>query len=108
MAPESPFRILMVVPTLGVRLGTLERTLASIDAQHEVGVDVVVVAPAANEPLRTVVSRHRARIVLDGGHISAAVNCGFAQAGPEHRYLAWIGDHDFLYPRSTRTIVRIA
>ncbi len=98
MAHEAPFRILVVVPTLGARLDTLERTLDSIDAQHEVGVDVLVVAPAANEPLRTVVGRHRARMVLDGGHISAAVNCGFAQAGPEHRYLAWIGDDDLLYP----------
>lgn len=98
MTQEADFRILVVVPTLGRRLETLERTLASIRAQQGVGVDVVVVAPTEMAPLRAVVARYGAHLILHGGHISAAVNCGFAYAGPEHRYVSWIGDDDFLYP----------
>ncbi|MBL8352952.1 MAG: glycosyltransferase [Burkholderiaceae bacterium] len=95
---DTGFRILVVVPTLGRRLDTLERTLASISAQQGVGVDIVVVAPVANEPLRAAADLRGARLVLEGGHISAAVNRGFALAGPAHRYVAWIGDDDYLHP----------
>ena len=98
MAHATKFRVLVVVPTLGRRLETLERALASIAAQNDVSVDTVVVAPAAEVSLRTIVDRHRASLVVDDGHISAAVNCGFAQASDEHRYVSWIGDDDLLHP----------
>jgi GT2 family glycosyltransferase len=98
MAEPSPFRILVVVPTLGRRLDTLERTLASIDLQEGVCVDAIVVAPVGDKPLRSLVQRHAAQLVVESGHISAAVNRGFERAGPEHRYVAWIGDDDVLRP----------
>jgi GT2 family glycosyltransferase len=98
--PDLPrsFRILIVVPTLGRRMDTLERTLASISAQDDISVDAVVVTPVEDESLRCLVERHGARQVVEDGHISAAVNRGFRQAGPQHRYVGWIGDDDLLRP----------
>lgn len=98
MASPNRFRILMVVPTLGRRRDTLERTLASIASQDGVCVDTIVVAPLEDEPLRSLVQKHGAQLVVESGHISAAVNRGFNCAGPEHRYVAWIGDDDVLRP----------
>ena len=104
MLISRPFRILVVVPTLGQRLATLERTLVSLATQDGVGVDVVVVTPNGDDPaLQASIRRHGARLLVERGHISAAVNRGFAQAGPEHRYVAWLGDDDLLRPGALAT-----
>ena len=96
MSEGAPFRILVVVPTLGQRPQTLDRALASIASQSEVQVDIIVVAPNADEALRSSVQRHGASLLIAAGHISAAVNGGFTRAGCEHRYVAWLGDDDVL------------
>jgi GT2 family glycosyltransferase len=98
MTEMSDVRILMVIPTLGQRLDTLQRTLTSIRQQQGVAVDVVVVTPAAGAELERTVQAHGARVLVAVGHISAAVNAGFAQAQAQHQYLAWIGDDDVLRP----------
>lgn len=102
-AGAASFRVLVVVPTLGERLTTLARTLASVQAQEGVAVDCVVVAKTLFDELRTVVEAHGARVIVDEGRVSAAINAGFAQAGPEHRYCCWIGDDDMLRPGSLRS-----
>jgi GT2 family glycosyltransferase len=91
-------RVLVVVPTLGERLQALARALASVVGQQGVGVDAIVVAPTSDPSLADVVERAGARLVVHGGHISAAVNEGFRRADPAHRYLAWLGDDDVLRP----------
>lgn len=99
MVPATAYRVLVVVPTLGQRLAELERALASIASQKDVGVDIVVVTPNGEAPsLAELVHRQGARLLVEPGHISAAVNRGFAAAGDEHRYVAWMGDDDLLRP----------
>lgn len=95
-------RILVVVPTLGERLETLARTLASIQQQAGVLVDCIVVAPRETTELSATVGRHGARLILDQGRVSAAINAGFALASDAHRYCCWIGDDDMLRPESLR------
>lgn len=101
-APDSPqsFRILVVIPTLGIRLDTLDRTLASIQEQPGVLADTLIVAKTASEDLSKIADRYHARILVHPGNISVAVNAGFAQATEAHRYAAWLGDDDLLYPDS--------
>jgi len=89
-------RVLVVVPTLGQRLPTLERTLGSLRTQSGVAVDIVLVAPVATDALQSMASRFEAGLVVDVGHISAAINCGFRTAGPDHHYVTWIGDDDMI------------
>ncbi len=99
----GPFRVLVVVPTLGERLPTLARTLDSVRQQAGVPVDCVVVAKTLTPELQTVVEARGARLITDEGRVSAAINAGFSQAGPEHRYCCWIGDDDLLRPDSLRS-----
>ena len=93
---QAAFAILVVVPTLGRRLETLERTLVSIKSQLGVVVDTVLVSPAATPELQALAERHGASVLVHQGHISAAVNAGVSQARPQHRYAAWLGDDDLL------------
>lgn len=94
---NSPaFRVLVVVPTLGQRMATLERTLSSLRTQANVTVDIVLVSPAFGDALRSTASRFEASLVEESGHISAAINRGFSTSAPEHRYVAWIGDDDMI------------
>ncbi len=96
--PRAPFRILLVIPTLGRRLDTLGRTLLSVTDQAGAHVDVVIVAKTNFPELEAVAVRHGARIITHPGNISAAVNAGFAQAESVHKYVCWLGDDDMLYP----------
>jgi GT2 family glycosyltransferase len=99
MTASAPaFRMLVVIPTLGQRLDTLVRTLASIHDQTGAPVDVVLVTRVASPELRAIADRFDAQLVCDDGGISAAVNAGFATARPEHRYGGWIGDDDMMKP----------
>lgn len=95
---QAPFRVLMVVPTLGERLGTIRRTLASIRQQPHVDVDIVIVAKFVSADLVRIGENFQAQILTHPGHISAAVNAGFATATLTHKYVAWLGDDDMLHP----------
>lgn len=96
----QPSRILVVVPTLGKRLDTLKRALASIQEQRDVVVDTLIVAKAASEDLYEIADRYHARILVHPGNISSAINTGLAQATDAHRYATWLGDDDMLCSRS--------
>ncbi len=98
-------RVLLVIPTLGERIETLARALLSIRSQLNVDVDVFLVTRSASEEMAALASRFQAEIVIHPGHISAAVNAGFALAKPHHRYVGWIGDDDMLRPDALRTAV---
>jgi len=101
--PADGPRVLVVIPTLGQRLDTLERAVASVRSQAGAQVDLVVVAKTASEQLSRTAASYGARLIEHPGHISAAVNAGIAQAGAEHRYLAWLGDDDMLRPEALAT-----
>lgn len=90
------FRILLVIPTLGERLETLERALSSIREQSNVLVDIVIVAKIAPPILISVADFYGARIIVHEGHISSAINLGFDEACEAHKYVGWIGDDDML------------
>lgn len=94
------FRILMVIPTLGTRIETLRRTLSSIQQQDGIIVDIVIVSKISTPELVAIASCFHSKIIVHPGHISAAVNAGFAEAQKEHRYAAWIGDDDLLRPNA--------
>lgn len=97
---DADFRALVVIPTLGVRLDTLERTLASVQSQADVGVNVVIVSKTASRELSILADLYSASITVHPGNISAAINAGFSQATPMHRYVAWLGDDDMLRPKA--------
>lgn len=103
-APDAAgFRVLAVVPSLGERLETLQRTLASINSQQRVVVDTVLVVRRTNPALDALATACGVRLIEDAGHISAAVNAGFALAGDTHRYVFWLGDDDQLRPDALAT-----
>lgn len=96
--PPPAFRILSVIPTLGKRLETLERTLSSLKDQAGVTVDILIVAPTIAPELKSIAEKYAARLLTHPGRISAAVNAGFAQATGAHKYACWLGDDDMLRP----------
>lgn len=100
---RGSFRVLVAIPTLGERLGTLERTLASIRGQQGIPVDIVIVCKKASPDLRSAAAHCGALIVQSDGHISEAINVGLATADESHRYMAWLGDDDMLRPDALAT-----
>lgn len=101
-------RVLVVLPTLGERVETLEETLRSIDDQRaDVDLRLVVVAPTAATEARELAARHGATVVDDPrGGMSAAVNAGIDTADGEP-YLAWMGDDDKYRAGGLATLVRL-
>ncbi len=100
--------VLVVLPTLGDRLDTLELTLASIDAQREeVPLRLVVVAPESASAARNLATQHGATVVGDPKTgISAAINAGIEAAGSES-YYAWMGDDDIFRPGGLRRLLNL-
>lgn len=103
--PESPARILVVLPTLGDRLETLEETLRAIEQQRQkVSLRLVVVAPAGATAARELARNFGADVVDDPKTgISAAINCGIAARHGEEFY-AWMGDDDLFRPDGLLTL----
>jgi glycosyltransferase involved in cell wall biosynthesis len=97
-ALEDP-QVLVVLPTLGERLSTLQETLKSIDAQRKnVNLTLVVVLPKTASEARELAREFGAKIVDDPKKgISNAINIGIAQKTSE-KYYAWMGDDDLFRP----------
>jgi len=98
-------RILVVIATLGQRIGYLRQTLESLADQAPIAFDTVLVCPLDNPETRKLAKEFGATMVDDPKGISAAVNAGIAQAKPEHEFISWIGDDDLLTPESFSTAV---
>ncbi len=97
--------VLVVVPTLGERLDTLEESLASVRAQQGVDVHLVVVVPPAAEQARATAARHGATVVDDNRTgLSGAVNTGIAARRGDEELYAWLGDDDLLLPGGLATL----
>ncbi|MBI1351796.1 MAG: hypothetical protein GC156_11840 [Actinomycetales bacterium] len=100
-------RVLIVVPTLGTRLGLLEENLGSI-ATQDVPADIVIVAPMGRPGLEDLAERFSAGLIPDPGSLPAAVNAGVRAAQPWHEYVNWLGDDDLLEPGSLgRTVAAL-
>lgn len=98
--------VLVVLPTLGDRLGTLELTLQSIEQQRaDVPLRLVVVTPESAEAARSLAERFGATVVGDPrSGISSAINVGIEAADGES-YYAWMGDDDLYLPGGLRRLV---
>ena len=104
MPGSTPPTVLVVVPTLGDRIDTLEGSLASVRAQEGVEPHLVVVVPQAATQAREIASRLGATVVDDPRTgLSGAVNAGIAAHRGEELY-AWLGDDDLLQPGGLRTL----
>lgn len=95
----SSGKVLVVLPTLGDRIGTLEETLGTVDAQRaDVDLTLALVLPAQATEAAELGRAHGAVIVEDPRTgISPAINAGIAAATDEQFY-AWMGDDDLFRP----------
>ena len=106
MTARTP-SVLVVVPTLGERIETLEESLASVRAQEGVDAHLVVVVPDGAVEARDIAVKHGATLVSDPRRgLSAAVNAGIAARRDEEFY-AWLGDDDLLVPGGLATLSRL-
>ena len=97
--------ILVILPTLGDRLETLQETLVAVDMQRaDVELTLVVIAPASALEARALAQKYGAKLVDDPREgISAAINRGLAARDGEEFY-AWIGDDDLFRPGGLKTL----
>jgi glycosyltransferase involved in cell wall biosynthesis len=88
-------KILVVLPTLGDRIESLEETLGTIAHQRaQVDLTLVVILPEGAEEARAVATKFGAVVLNDPGRgISEAINVG-VRAATDEEYYAWIGDDD--------------
>lgn len=88
-------QILVVLPTLGDRLDTLQETLETIEEQRKTSsLRLVIVAPASANAARALALNYGAEVVDDPRTgISEAINCGIRARNGED-YYAWMGDDD--------------
>lgn len=98
--------VLVVLPTLGDRLETLEQTLISVQLQkHSVKLRLVVVTPPNALEARVLAQKYDADVLDDPGiGISEAINVGI-RARTSEKYYAWIGDDDLFRPNGLRTLL---
>jgi glycosyltransferase involved in cell wall biosynthesis len=91
--------VLVILPTLGDRLGMLKQTLETVVEQREtVGLTLVCVMPEGAHGARAIALEYGAIVVDDPKTgISDAINSGLAQRSGES-YYAWIGDDDMFRP----------
>lgn len=98
--------ILVVLPTLGQRIDTLEQTLQSIAQQRNlVSLRLIVVTPATSLEAISLCRDYGAEILVDPGMgISHAINIGI-QAQKSETYYAWMGDDDLFRPNGLRVLL---
>lgn len=98
MMSESS-RILVVLPTLGERLDTLDRACRSVGLEQQgFRVTLVMVAPRDAIEAKRIAKKYGATVVDDPGKgMSAAINAGLAVRTDEDFYI-WLGDDDFYRP----------
>ena len=98
-------KILVVLPTLGDRLASLEETFGTIARQRtEVDLTLVVILPEGAEQARSLAAKFDAVIVNDPRQgISEAINVG-VRAATDEQYYAWIGDDDLFRDGGLRTL----
>ena len=96
--------VLLVVPTLGQRLGYLRETLLSVRAQS-VPVDVVIVAPSQASRVTDLAKEFRADVIDDPGGLPEAINLGVSKGLVRHDFVNWLNDDDVLEPGSLKSTI---
>lgn len=101
---ENQKRVGFVVPTLGDRLETLDRTLASLKSVADA---IVIVAPQKRwHQIKKLDNSVSCDFVEDDGKgLAAAINKGFWHLGPEFHLITWIGDDDGIYAEGFNNLV---
>lgn len=100
--------VLIVVPTLGQRLGYLRETLASIRDQ-DVPSHIVLVTPTEATEARKLGAVFNAELLDDPGSLPKAINAGVEAFGRDYEFVNWLNDDDLLTPgslRATNTILK--
>jgi len=93
--------VLLVIPTLGQRIGYLRETLTSIRKQ-EVQADIAVVTPQTATEARQLAVEFDAHVLDDPGSLPAAINQGVAALGDGYTFVNWLNDDDLLTPGSLK------
>lgn len=106
--PTATADVLVVLPTLGDRLDTLERALHSAQSSTQgVTTRVIVVVPPDRHKARDLAKKYGAEVVDDqAAGMSAAINEGLARRAGEAHYI-WLGDDDYYRPRGLATLLTL-
>lgn len=91
--------VLIVVPTLGLRIGYLRETLASIRDQ-DVPAHIVLVTPTTAVEARKLAVDFNAELLDDPGSLPKAINAGVEAFGRDYEFVNWLNDDDLLTPGS--------
>ena len=94
--------VLLVIPTLGQRIGYLRETLASIRKQG-VQADIAVVTRQTATEARQLAEEFDAHVLDDPGGLPAAINLGVGAMGDEYTFVNWLNDDDLLTPGSLKS-----
>ena len=99
--------ILVVLPTLGRRLDSLQKALDSAIASQQRRVRVVLVVPKEASEAAKLARLRGAEVVSDPGRgMSAAINAGLAARSDEQYYI-WLGDDDLYRPGGLATLAKL-
>ena len=102
MEPKAGLpEVLIVIPTLGQRLGYLREALASIRDQ-DVPTDIVIITPTEAIEVRTLAADFNADLLDDPGSLPKAINFGVEAYGRDYEFVNWLNDDDLLTPGSLR------
>ena len=96
--------VLIVIPTLGLRVDFLRQTLQSIRDQR-VTADIAVVTPRKAAEARALAQEFHATVIDDPGSLPAAINRGVESAQLHHLYVNWLGDDDLLTENSLQDCI---
>lgn len=104
-----PADIMVILPTLGERLDTLEQALLSVQRQRQdVSLRLIVVVPAGKSAAIALARQFDADIIEDhGGGMSAAINQALAARQGE-TWSIWLGDDDQYRPGGLKTLLDLA
>jgi GT2 family glycosyltransferase len=98
-------KVLLIIPTLGIRIDHLRACLASIRSQPESS-EIVIVAPITPET-QSLATEFAAHLLADPGSQSSAINVGvsFGLSLNSYEYVNWLCDDDLLEPHSLTATV---
>lgn len=99
---------MVVLPTLGDRIDTLQETLESVQLQRkDIDLKLVVVSPISALEARKLALKYGAELVDDPSQgISRAINVALEVRSSE-KYYAWIGDDDIFRPGGLRLLINL-